>query len=279
MLAYIRNSVCSQYAWQMVLVASHSVDADDSNALDGSTWAGSFSLRATFVLTSSSLSVSLSTQNGPLSPSQSPTLSSLHASWTEGRKAGSGLGEQQQTASSLVVAPSICAHLSVSTLEGVRLLGLKNARFIDFEPAKNDRKAGSWASWFGGLSFQASQPPATREPSTAPEGVPAANAGADVGQTSLSSSLPGSIESSRASSEQIEKRNGVGGASPTPSSEAMKRRMAGRWWFHEPTGSGRLVQEKADYAEVTTPLQRIAWDDVRAVTMLDRVSRTRLPSH
>ena len=277
------NTPRLQHAWQVVLVTSHSVNADDATSRDASamesTWAGSFTLRATFVLTSSSLSISLSAKNGSLSLSQSPTLSSLHSSWTEGRKTGSGPGEQQQAASPLVVAPSICAHLSVATLGGVRLLGLRDSRFVDFEPARGDGRAASWGGWVGGLLSSAFQPQATTEPSTAPQGLAAADVGAGVGPTvgssSSSSSPRASVESSQASPEQTETSSGVEaeGASSALSLDARKQQVAGSWWFDERAGlNGRLVLEKADYAEVSTPLRRMAWNDVRTVTVLDRVS-------
>ncbi|CAI5966720.1 unnamed protein product [Closterium sp. NIES-65] len=163
----------------------------------------------------------------------------------------------QQPSPDLLFAPSLAAHLSLSTINGARLIGCKGVRYCGSRSGRQQGRqqqetaegGGLWG--MGGLFGQLGkkkQSSGKVERSVGLQELEAAIAGTAAGGTNAA---------------VTEANKGV-----SPDDKEMVGRLQGLW--RDVLEGGEEGVERADYADIEAPIKRMFVDGPSSVTLLDR---------
>ncbi|CAI6006354.1 unnamed protein product, partial [Closterium sp. NIES-64] len=241
--------------------SSSSSSSTSPSASSSSSWSGTASLALTITLTPNSLSSSLSVQNtatrtaSTTSSSSSSSSSSMTQPTT--RASSQPTSTPQQPSPDLLFAPSLAAHLSLSTINGARLIGCKGVRYCGSRSGRQQGRqqqetaegGGLWG--MGGLFGQLGkkkQSSGKVERSVGLQELEAAIAGTAAGGTNAA---------------VTEANKGV-----SPDDKEMVGRLQGLW--RDVLEGGEEGVERADYADIEAPIKRMFVDGPSSVTLLDR---------
>ncbi|GJP50241.1 hypothetical protein CLOM_g9381 [Closterium sp. NIES-68] len=249
-------SSASNGSWAKV-VLSQSLTQE---SLPSSSWSGTASLSLTITLTPNSLSSSLAVQNTATRGSTSTTASNSSSN-------SSSSSRTEQPSSDLLFAPSLAAHLSLSTINGARLIGCKGVRYCSSGSGRQQRLqqerggAGGGGLWgmgslFGQLGSKKQSSGRAEESAGSQEGK------GRVAATAAAATVAAAVTSAAAA----EAGSGAG-----PVDKEMVGRLRGLW--RDVVEGGEEGVERADYADIEAPLKRIFLDGPDSVTLLDRGRR------
>ncbi|CAI5491321.1 unnamed protein product [Closterium sp. Naga37s-1] len=243
--------------------SSSSSPSSSNSSSASSSWSGTASLALTITLTPNSLSSSLSVQN-TAARTASTTSSSSSVTQAVTQASSQPTSTPQQPSTDLLFAPSLAAHLSLSTINGARLIGCKGVRYCG---SRSDRQQG-------------------RQQQEMAEGGGLWGMGGLFGQLGRTKQSSGEVERSAGFQEVGASTAGTAaagtgatvaglaagaGSGVSPDDKEMVVRLQGLW--RDVLVGGKEGVEGADYADIEAPLKRMFVDGPSSVTLLDRGRR------